>query len=87
VSSTVSLCAEPAAQRVALDVVRERGLAVDLDNGEPLPIPRLQVGVAADVHLAQLEWNLLADGEQVGPRPLAQMAALRVVERDARGYG
>ena len=73
-------------QRVRLDEVCERALAVDLDDRQPLAIARFQVGVAADVDLLQLEAELLARRLDDSPRGGAEMAALGVVEDDAR-YG
>jgi hypothetical protein len=79
------LC-ELSPQRVRLDEVRERALAVDLDDRQPLAIASFQVGVAADVDLLQLEAELLVRRLDDAPRGGAEMAALGVVEDDAR-YG
>ena len=46
---------EPAPQRVARHVVDECALAVDLDHRQPLAVALLQLRVAADVDLEQLE--------------------------------
>jgi hypothetical protein len=76
----------PPAEAVRVDVVHEGALAVDLNDRQPLPIAGLEFGVARDVHLGELEAELvsqLADGRA---RPLAEVAALRVVQSDAR-YG
>jgi hypothetical protein len=72
-----------------LDVVREAAPAVDLDDGQPLPILRLERRVAADVHLAQLEAELVPQRPHLRERALAQVAAFRVVDDDLRalGYG
>jgi hypothetical protein len=80
------LCAQLAAKCVRIDVVDEGAFAVDLDHGEPVPVPRLELGVASDVDLLELERNLRAYLFDDVPRPLAQVAAARVVQRDAR-YG
>jgi hypothetical protein len=47
---------------------------------------RLELGVAADVDLLELESQLLAQRGHLRPRPLAEMAPLRVEEPDER-YG
>jgi len=76
------LCGEPAAQRVRVDVVGEDPLAVDLDDGEPFPVALLQLGVARDVDLFEREAELAAELLELLARPVAEMAALRVVEGD-----
>jgi hypothetical protein len=67
-----------------LHVVRARALAVDLDDGEPFAIARLERGVAVDRDLFQLEAQLVAERPQLCERALAQRAAVRVEDRDAR---
>jgi hypothetical protein len=71
---------------LGLDVVRAATPAVDLDDGQPLPVLGLERRVAADVHLAQLEAELVPERPHLGERALAQVAALRVVDDDF-GYG
>jgi hypothetical protein len=72
--------AEPAAQRLGLDDEGERLHSVDLDHGDRLAKPRLELDVATDVHgLEILPTNLGHDLE----RPLAEVAALGVVDPDA----
>jgi hypothetical protein len=61
-------------------------LPVDLDHRQPLAVPRLEVGIARDVDLVELEAELLLKRTQARERLLAQMAPRRVVEDDAR-YG
>ena len=73
-----------ATERVGLDVVHERPRAVDLHDRQPLAIARLELGVTADVDLLELEPELLAQRRHLSPRTLAEVAALRVVEDDAR---
>jgi hypothetical protein len=81
------LC-EAAAKRVRLDEIGERATAVDLDDGKPLAIAALELGVAGDVNRTQLERNLGAHGLQHPERGRAQVALRRVVENDAsRRYG
>jgi hypothetical protein len=72
-----------AQQRSLVDVEDERPLAVDLDDGQPLAVARLEVGVTRDVD------GLVGDAEPVelGARTLAQRAVRRVDEDDARGRG
>jgi hypothetical protein len=63
-------------------VVDESALAVDLHDGEPLPVPRLELGIAFDVDLDELERNVLPDLRDDPPRPLAQTAGNGVVDDD-----
>ena len=83
---TATLCTEAAPEGVRVHVVRERPRSVDFDHGQPLAVPRLQLGIAADVDLPKVELDLLANREQDIARTVAQVAALRVVENDL-GYG
>ena len=80
--SAPTLCAQLAEERSLVQVVDERALAVDLDHRQPLAIASLELGVAADVDLAQLELVLLPQRCELRARPLAQVAALGVVEDD-----
>jgi hypothetical protein len=78
-------CAE---KRLPLDVVGEAAPAVDLDDRDPLPVGRLQRGIARDVDLPQLELGVATESGEHLPRPLAEVAAGRRVEDDPRaGYG
>jgi hypothetical protein len=63
--------------------VREHTLAVDLDDRKLLPIARLELGVAADVHDLELEVDLPAESLYDLERALAEMTAARAVEDDA----
>ena len=77
---------ELAPQRLRVDEVDERALAADLDDGQPLPVARLELRHAGDLDLLQLEPELrLEPGERL-PRPLAEVAAGGGVEDDFR-YG
>jgi hypothetical protein len=79
---------ERAPERVRRDVVDERPPTVDLDDGEPFPVPRLELVVAGDVQLRQLELELLTQLGEDGACARAEMAPLRGVEDDASGrYG
>ena len=71
-----------AAQCVDLHVVREAAPAVDLDNRQPLPVGGLELGVARDVDLAQVEAELGSQRAHLCKRPLAQVATLRVEDDD-----
>jgi hypothetical protein len=73
-------------ERGRWDEVRERTLPVDLDHGQQLPITGLQVGFAADVHLLELEAELLAGRVEDALRGRTEVAALGV-EEDDPGYG
>ena len=78
------MCGEAAPKALGLDVVDERALAVDLDDREEFAVPGLEVVVPGDVDLAQVEAELLAQRGELRPRPLAEVAPLRVVDDDSR---
>jgi len=80
------LCGELAPERVRLDEVGESANAVDLHDGKPFAIACLELGVAADVDLLELESQLVAQRSHLRPRALAEMATLRVEDPDRR-YG
>ncbi len=65
-----------------MDVVGEDPLAVDLDDRQPLPVPGLELRIARDVDLLEREAELGAELLELLARPVAEVAALRVVERD-----
>jgi hypothetical protein len=69
-----------------VDEVRERLLAVDLDDRQELPVARLELGHAGDVHFVQVELDVLPDRRERRPRPLAEAAVLGGVQNDL-GYG
>jgi hypothetical protein len=75
------------AEGVELKVVREAPPAVDLDDREPLPVHGFKGVVAGDVDLAEIEPELRLEGPELLERPLAEVAALRVVDDDVGGYG
>jgi hypothetical protein len=79
------LC-ELSPQRVRRHEVRERPLPVDLDHRQPLAVAALQLGVAGDVDLLELERDLRPDRLEDAARGRAQVAVGSVVEDDA-GYG
>ena len=80
-----SLC-DLAAKRVGLDEVGERALSLDLDDGKPLAVASLQVGISTDVYLGELEPELRPRGLDDTARRGAEVAAFGVVEDDP-GYG
>jgi hypothetical protein len=75
------------AEGIDLDVVREAPSAVDLDDRQPLAILGLERLVAGDVDLAEVEAEFLVEGSHLRQRPLAEVAALGVVDDDVGGYG
>jgi hypothetical protein len=82
---SASLC-ELSPERFGVDVVRENPLAVDLDHRQPLAVARLELWVAGDVDLLQLEAFLAAQLGQLHPGAFAEVAVGGVVEGDP-GYG
>jgi hypothetical protein len=76
-----SLCQLPT-ERVRRDEVREDRLPVDLDDGDQLPVARLERWVAVDRNLFQLEAELCPKLYDSRPRPLAEMAARGAIETD-----
>jgi len=79
------LC-EPAAHCIGRHEVHERLLAVDLDDRKQLAVTRLELWVAVDQDLFELEAELVSERRDGVTRTLAEMAALRAVEPD-EGYG
>jgi hypothetical protein len=69
-----------------MDVMDEAPPAVDLHDRDPLPVRRLELGVAVDRHLAQLEAELVARRGDDAAGRLAEMAARRGEEDDV-AYG
>jgi len=67
-------------------VVDETTLAVDLHHRDPLAVLGLELWVAVDLHLAELEAKLVMRGRDDAPGRLAEMAARRG-EEDDFGYG
>jgi hypothetical protein len=70
------------AQCFGLYEVRELLLSVDLDDRDQLPVARLQLGIAVDRDLLELEAELVPKSDHGRPRPLAEVAVGRVVEAD-----
>jgi hypothetical protein len=69
-----------APQRVGLDEVDERLLAVDLDDRDQLAIPPFELRVAADIDLLEVEAKLVAQLDDRRPRALAEVATLGAVQ-------
>jgi hypothetical protein len=67
-------------------VVDETSPPVDLDDRDPLAVGGLELGVAVDRDLPQLEAELVARSRDDAPRRLAEVAA-RGGEEDDFGYG
>ena len=70
-----------------LDVVGEAAAPVDLDDREPLAIFSLESVVAGDVDLAEGEAELRLELPHLLEGPLAEVAALSVIDDDVGGYG
>jgi hypothetical protein len=80
------LCHHFATERGLVDVVDERAPSLDLDHGQPFAVTGLELGITADVDLLEPKSELLLEGAELRPRPLAEVAALGPVEDDGR-YG
>jgi hypothetical protein len=76
------LCRQFSSQRGRIDEVDEGPLAVELDDRQPLPIPGLELRVAADVDLVERLAGRCQDVSSL----LAERAAGSVIEDDPR-YG
>jgi hypothetical protein len=75
------------AEHVDLDVVGEAPPPVDLDDREPLAVFGFERLVAGDIDLAEREAELGLECPDLRERPLAEVAAGRVVDDDVGGYG
>jgi hypothetical protein len=69
------LC-EPPAQGIRLHEIDECLLAVDLDDREQLAVPGLELGIAVDQHLLELEAELVPERRDCLARTLAEVAPL-----------
>jgi hypothetical protein len=65
-----------------VDEVRESLLAAHLDHGDPRPVAPLQLGIAGDVDLLELEGNVLPHPPEHATRAVAEMAVPGRVEPD-----
>ena len=66
------MCDQFAPERVLRHVVDEGLRAVDLHDGKQLAVALLELGIAGDVHLAQVESELGAELLQRRARTLAR---------------
>jgi hypothetical protein len=67
-------------KRLLVDVVGEGSLAVDLDDRNPLAIAGLELRVAVDPDLRELEPELGAKRPDLPERALAEVAPLGVID-------
>jgi hypothetical protein len=74
------------AERVGVHVIDEAASAVDLHHRDPLSVAGLELGVAVDRDLPQLEAELVTRGRDDPPGRLAEVAPGRRVQDDF-GYG
>ena len=72
------------AQRVCVDEVRERPLAVDLQHRKELPVPRFELWASTDVDQLELEPELVAKVTHDLERSGAETAVGGVVDDDPR---
>ena len=79
--------AEPLAERVGVDEVRERLFAVELHHGKKRPVPRLELGVSGDVDDVGLEAELGARRSHDLESARTEAAVRSVVDGDASCYG
>ena len=76
------MCADFATECAGIDEVDEGSLSVDLHHRQPLPVRGLELGIPADVDFLEDEAELLPERAHLLQRPLAEVAALRVIQRD-----
>jgi hypothetical protein len=75
-------CSDAGSKRLGVDEVRERSLAVDLDDRQELPVPQLELAVATDVDDLEIEVELGLDAAHDLEGALAQLAVGGAVELD-----
>src|SRR6266403_1954064 len=73
---------QPLLERLRVDPVLERALAVDLDDRDVVLVVLVQVAGPTDVDLAELEGDLSPQGENGGLRRPAQGTSLARVQHD-----
>jgi len=81
------LCSNFTPERGSVDEVDEGALPADLDHRQPLTVASLQLGIAGDVHLFEVEAQLRPRLLERRAGPLAEVAARRMVENDLDRYG
>jgi len=74
------------AERIGVHVVDEAPATLDLHDRDPFAVCRLELGIAVDRDLPQLEAELVARSRDEAAGRLAKMAAGRG-EEDDFGYG
>ena len=77
---------EPAPHCIRWHEVDKGPLAVDLDDREQLAVPSLELGVAVDQDLLELEAEVVPERRNGLTRTLTEVTPLRAVEPD-EGYG
>jgi len=62
----------------------ESHLAIDRDNGNPLPVGSFESRIVVDRHLLKCERDLFANRFEHAPRALAEVSTTAAVENDLR---
>ena len=79
------MCNRPP-QRVGVHVIDETAPSVDFHHRDPFAVGGLELGIAVDRHLAQLEAELVVGSRDDPPGSRAEVAT-RGGEEDDFGYG
>ena len=74
-------------QPLRVHEVRKSLRSVNEHDRDALAVPALELGIAGDLDLLQLERNLRPNTLDHPPGALAEMAGIGAVERDSMGYG
>ena len=80
-------CRQLAPEGLRLNVVSANPLAVDLDDRDQFAVTLLELGVAVDRDLGELETELAAELGELCLGPLAEVAARSPVKDDPRVTG
>ena len=75
---------EAAAEGGFVHVVREDPLAVDLDDRDQLAVGGLELWVAVDRDLLELELDLVVERPDLGQRTLTEVATFAMKDGDLR---
>ena len=78
------VAAQAPPQTLGMHEIREGLLTLDEDDRNPLPVAPLEVRIAPDVDLLELERDFRANLLEDAARALAQMAPLGGVDTDPR---
>ena len=70
-----------------MDEVGERLRPVDLDDGDPRAVAGLELGIAVDRDLLEVERHLVVHGPDDRARGVAEVASRGTVEADAVAHG